>query len=107
MTYNRGARGGRPRRPYMPRRRACSFCVTKVDIVNYKDVTLLSRFISDRAKIDSRRKTGTCAKHQRRLARAIKRARELAFLPFTSSHVQTTGWISPTTRSRPRSAPPA
>lgn len=81
----------RPRRPggrYVPRRKVCQFCVDHINHVDYKDVNRLGRFISDRGKIDSRRKTGTCAKHQRGLATALKRARFLALLPYTSSHIK-------------------
>lgn len=63
------------------RRKVCYFCKEGAKI-DYKDVELLSRFISDKAKIRSRRATGTCAKHQRKLATAIKRAREMALLPY-------------------------
>ena len=66
--------------------------VTKEQIsrATYKDVKLLEKFISDRGKIEPRRKTGTCAKHQRALAISIKRARHLALLPFASAHVHKT-----------------
>ena len=60
----------------------CSFCADKVDYIDYKDVPLLRRYISDRGKIMPRRSSGTCAKHQRRLTVAIKRAREIALVPF-------------------------
>jgi small subunit ribosomal protein S18 len=60
--------------------------VDKVDTVDYKDGGRLRRFVSDRGKIEPRRKTGTCARHQRRLTIAIKRARHLALLPYTGSH---------------------
>ena len=69
------------------RRRVCSFCVDKVQIIDYKDVQRLRRYVSDRARIDPRRKTGTCTKHQRRLSVALKRARHLSLLPFTSAHI--------------------
>ena len=75
----------------MPKRRVCSFCVNKVDIIDYKDIATLRRYISDRGRIEPRRRTGTCAKHQRALAIAIKRARHLALLPFTSTHIQKSG----------------
>jgi small subunit ribosomal protein S18 len=79
--------GGYARRPgrgrFRPRRKVCSFCVDKVKEINYKDVDTLRRFLDDHAKIIPRRKTGTCAKHQRRLALAVKQARHLALLPFT------------------------
>ena len=77
-------RDGRPR--YV-RRKVCSFCVGKVKLIEYKDVGVLRRYLSDRAKIDSRRKTGTCPRHQRALSLAIKRARHLALLPFTPGHI--------------------
>lgn len=60
----------------------CAFCVEKVTIIDYKDAARLRRYISDRARIETRRRTGTCAKHQRALATAVKRARLLALLPF-------------------------
>lgn len=61
----------------------CSFCVEHATAIDYKNIDMLRRFISERAKIDPRRKSGTCAKHQRMLTEALKRARHLAFLPFT------------------------
>lgn len=79
-------RTGKPR--YVPRRKVCAFCVDKTAEIDYKDESRLRRFISDRGKIDSRRKTGTCAKHQRRLTIALKRAREIALLPYTAEHVR-------------------
>jgi small subunit ribosomal protein S18 len=66
------------------RRKVCSFCVDKVECIDYKDVNKLNKFTSDRAKILPRRVTGTCAKHQRELTTAIKRARQIALLPYTS-----------------------
>ena len=72
-------RGGRK-----GRRNVCSFCVDKADYIDYKDVAKLRRFISERGKILPRRVTGTCAHHQRGLTVAIKRARHLALLPFSS-----------------------
>ncbi len=57
--------------------------------VDYKDFGFLRRFVSDRGRIETRRKTGSCAKHQRALAQAIKRARHLALLPYTAEHVRT------------------
>ena len=82
----RGAprRGGRPR--YYARRKLCAFCVDHVKYIDYKDVEKFRRFITDRYKIESRRKTGACAKHQRGLSSAIKRARHLALLPFSPEH---------------------
>ena len=66
------------------RRKACSFCVDKVENIDYKDVAKLRRYVSERAKILPRRVTGTCAHHQRALTVAIKRARHLALLPFSN-----------------------
>lgn len=66
------------------RKKVCAFCVDKVESIDYKDVAKLRRFISERAKILPRRVTGTCARHQRDLTIAIKRARHLALLPFSS-----------------------
>ena len=66
------------------RRKVCSFCVDKVECIDYKDVNKLNKFTSDRAKILPRRVTGTCAKHQRELTTAIKRARQIALIPYTS-----------------------
>ncbi|HJB25848.1 MAG TPA: 30S ribosomal protein S18 [Firmicutes bacterium] len=79
MTLERNERGGRGRRG---RKKVCSFCVDKVEHIDYKDVAKLRRYLSDRAKIVPRRVTGTCARHQRQLTVAIKRARHLAFLPY-------------------------
>ncbi len=73
------------------RRRVCAFCVDKVSSIDYKDSVKLRRYLSDRARIDPRRKTGTCAKHQRWLTTALKRARHLALLPYTSEHMRMTG----------------
>lgn len=73
---------------YAPTRRVCSFCADKVKIIDYKNPEKLRAYISDRAKIISRHRTGTCAKHQRLLARAIKRARYLALLPYVSGHIR-------------------
>lgn len=67
-------------KPY--RRRFCRFCEKKIDKVSYKEVDLLKNFITDRGKIIPRRISGTCARHQRQLTTAIKRARVLALLPF-------------------------
>ncbi len=66
------------------RRKVCTFCVEKVECIDYKDVNKLNKFTSERAKILPRRVTGTCAKHQRELTTAIKRARQIALLPYTS-----------------------
>jgi len=71
---------------YVARRKFCSFCADKVESIDYKDPAKLHSYISDRGKIQSRRRTGTCAKHQRTLAVAIKRARHLALLPYVPAH---------------------
>lgn len=80
----RGRGGGRRFR----RAKICSFCVDRVTHIDYKNVDTLRRYVSDRGKILARRQSGACAKHQRALARAIKRARHVALLPFTSQHIQ-------------------
>ena len=67
-----------------PKRKVCAFCADKVDYIDYKDVAKLRRYITERAKILPRRISGTCAKHQRQLTIAIKRARHIALLPYTS-----------------------
>jgi small subunit ribosomal protein S18 len=69
----------------------CQFCVDKIKEVDYKDLVRLRRFLSERGKIEPRRKTGTCAAHQRSLNVALKRARQLALLPFTAEHIRVTG----------------
>lgn len=74
----------RGRGRFRPRRKVCSFCVDKVTHIDYKEVDTLRRFVDNHGKIIPRRKTGTCAKHQRRLALAIKQARHLALLPFAA-----------------------
>jgi len=81
----------RPRRRGRFRRRVCAMCENKISFVDYKDFNFLRRFISDRGRIESRRKSGTCAKHQRALAQAIKRARHLALLPYTADHIRVSG----------------
>lgn len=67
-----------------PRKKVCHFCVDRVEAIDYKDVARLRKFVSDRAKILPRRATGTCAAHQRELTTAIKRARQVALLPYVS-----------------------
>ena len=76
-----GGGGGGGGRKFTPRRKVCQFCVDKIKEVDYKDLGRLRRFLSDRGKIEPRRKTGTCAGHQRLLNVALKRARQLALLP--------------------------
>jgi small subunit ribosomal protein S18 len=73
--------GSRP--PFRKRRRkGCYFCENKIDHVDYKDVALLKKYISERGKILPRRATGTCAKHQRKVTTAVKQARNVALLPY-------------------------
>lgn len=89
--------GGRGRGRYIPRRKVCNFCVDKVKLIDYKEPARLRRYVSDRGKIEPRRKTGTCARHQRMLGTALKRARHLALLPFTAAHIRDTGVFQPRT----------
>ncbi len=100
---DRGGSGGAggPRRP---RRKVCSFCVDKVLKIDYKDVGRIRRYISERGKIDPRRKSGSCAKHQRMLTTALKRARFMALLPYTADHVR--GLMSPQARAMAGGPPP-
>lgn len=87
----RGGRGGGGgRRGGFSRRKVCAFCVDKIELIDYKDPGKLRRYITERGKIEPRRKTGTCARHQRRLTVAIKRARQIALLPFTAGHARFT-----------------
>ena len=88
-----GGSGGGGGRKFTPRRKVCQFCVDKVKEVDYKDLGRLRRFLSERGKIEPRRKTGTCAAHQRSLNVALKRARQLALLPFTAEHIRITGVV--------------
>ena len=76
-------RNDRPR-GRRPKRKVCSFCVDKVDYIDYKVVAKLRRYVTERAKILPRRISGCCAKHQRQLTVAIKRARQIALMPYTS-----------------------
>ena len=77
-----------PERPkkkvFYRRRKVCKFCVDKIDYADYKDIRLLQGFILERAKILPRRISGTCARHQRMIQQAIKRARHLALIPYTA-----------------------
>ncbi len=68
------------------RRKVCSFCADKATAIDYKEVNRLRRYLSERAKIEPRRKTGTCAQHQRQLSIALKRARHVALLPYAPQH---------------------
>ena len=75
---------GRKKKVYFRRRKVCRFCADKIETADYKDTKLLQQYIVERAKILPRRISGTCAKHQRMIQQAIKRARHIALLPFTS-----------------------
>lgn len=107
-----GGRGGddrggdRPRfgGPRRPRRKVCSFCVDKVKKIDFKDVGRIRRYVSERGKIDPRRKSGNCAKHQRMLTTALKRARHMAMLPYTADHVR--AQMSPQARAMAGGPPP-
>jgi len=74
---DRGRRAGR--------RKVCFFCVNKLEELDYKDLSLVRRFVNDKNKITARRSTGTCARHQRRVAVAVRRAREMALLAYCTS----------------------
>src|SRR5512139_1927267 len=92
-SYSSGPRGPRTERrgpggKFAPRPKVCQFCVEKTKKIDYKAPEQLRRFVSDRGKIRPRRQTGTCARHQRHLALAIKRARHLALLPFVGSQAR-------------------
>jgi small subunit ribosomal protein S18 len=97
-----GRFGGRGR--FQQRRKVCAFCADKNIVIDYKDTARLSRYISERAKIDPRRRSGTCARHQRKLSAAIKQARLIALLPFVPEHIRKGGtfWtMSPSTPKAP------
>lgn len=82
-----GEKSERPQRPQMQMRRrkkVCAFCVDKIDNIDYKDTTRLRKYVTERAKILPRRVSGTCAKHQRQLTVAIKRARHMALMSYLS-----------------------
>jgi small subunit ribosomal protein S18 len=87
-----GGAGGRPsggpggRGKFFRRKKVCKFCTEKIDAIPYRDVRLLQGFVAERGKIVPRRLTGVCTKHQRRLTRAIKQARNIALLPFATRH---------------------
>src|SRR6202043_3786632 len=95
-----GGPGGRPRgqRQYSRKKKVCKFCVEKMDFIDYKRADILSQFVQERGKILPRRMTGVCSRHQRWLGEAIKRARNIALLPFAGSAAGT---------HAPRVAPPA
>lgn len=86
-----GAGEERKPRRFGRRRRVCIMCADHIKVVDYKNVGFLRRFVSDRGRIETRRKSSACAKHQRAVARAIKRARHLALLPYTPEHFRSSG----------------
>jgi small subunit ribosomal protein S18 len=91
MTDNNSSMGSGEdsgRRRYIPRPKFCQFCADKSLNIDYKEVDMLRRFVTEEGKIRPRRQTGTCAKHQRVLAHEIKKARHLALLPFTAESWQ-------------------
>jgi small subunit ribosomal protein S18 len=75
-------------RRFRRRPRVCQFCADGVNSLNYKQVDVVKRYVNDAGKIRSRRDTGNCAKHQRMVARAVKRARHMAFVPYTSDRLR-------------------
>ena len=79
-----GGGGGGFRRGGFRRKKVCRFCVDKVDYIDYKDVRVMMMAIPERGKIQPRRISGTCAKHQRKLTTAVKRARQLALIPYVT-----------------------
>ena len=82
--YERAGMQGRGGSRRMQRRKICRFCIDKVDIIDFKDVRLLQSYVPERGKILPRRISGMCASHQRMLAEAIKRARNIALLPYAA-----------------------
>jgi small subunit ribosomal protein S18 len=83
-----GAQGGAGGGRYAARPKVCQFCVDKVKRIDYKQSDMLRRFVSDRGKIRPRRQTGTCARHQRYLTVALKRARHLALIPYVGNQTR-------------------
>ncbi|MBE7519953.1 MAG: 30S ribosomal protein S18 [Thermoflexaceae bacterium] len=84
-------RPARPPRRFGSRRKVCRFCADHIRGLDYKDIGRLRMYVSERGKIEPRRKTGACLRHQRLVATAVKRARHLALLPYTLQHVRQTG----------------
>src|SRR5256714_15569824 len=101
-----GGPGGRPRgkRQYFRKKKVCKFCVEKIDFIDYKRADILSQFVQERGKILPRRMTGVCARHQRWLGVAIKRARNIALMPFAGSAA---GVQAPRQGVAPGAHPPA
>ena len=93
MAEYKGTRRRFDRSRYIPKRKVCAFCRDKIEDIDYKNTEQLHRYISDRGKIAPRRRTGTCARHQRLLAMAIKRARHIALLPYVPDHIRQTGGV--------------
>jgi small subunit ribosomal protein S18 len=91
VSASRGRGGAGP--GMFARRKFCAFCAAKTEVIDYKDPVKLRPYISNRGKIEPRRKTGVCARHQRALAMAIKRARHLALLPYVPAHLHKTGGV--------------
>src|SRR6266567_7091354 len=106
-----GGPGGRPRgkRQYFRKKKVCKFCVEKMDLIDYKRADILSQFVQERGKILPRRMTGVCARHQRWLGVAIKRARNIALLPFAGSAAGTQAprVVEPAKPQAPTTPPPA
>jgi len=112
-----GGPGGRPRgkRQYFRKKKVCKFCVEKMDFIDYKRADILSQFVQERGKILPRRMTGVCSRHQRWLGVAIKRARNIALMPFAGSasgthaprQVQPAGAHPPATTATAPHAPAA
>jgi len=91
-TQNEGEAEGAPgERRYFARPKTCQFCADKSLSIDYKKMDMLKRFVTDEGKIRPRRQTGNCARHQRALANAVKRARHIALLPYTSSRWEDSG----------------
>jgi len=112
-----GARRG-GKRQFFRKKKVCKFCVEKMDMIDYKRADILSQFVQERGKILPRRMTGVCARHQRWLGVALKRARNIALLPFAGSAAGTqaprvvvpgapVAHVAPATHAAPTSAPPA
>jgi small subunit ribosomal protein S18 len=80
----RGSKRSSSKGPIRKKKKFCQFCADKVDYVDYKDVALLRRYLSERGKIRARRVTGNCSRHQRFVATAVKNAREMALIPYSS-----------------------
>jgi small subunit ribosomal protein S18 len=81
---SRSSRGGPPKPLRRGKKKFCQFCADKTRYIDYKDISLLRRFLSERGKIRARRVTGNCSQHQRLVSQAVKNAREMALLPYSS-----------------------